>query len=456
METTEAMRILIVGGGQAGGHLAEQFCADGHDVVVVDVRQDALSGLESRLDLMTVCGSGADPEVLERADVSRADMLVAVTDRDDTNLLACIFGRERGVGKTAARVSSASYPTSRHINFSKLGIDLLVNQYEEYARELYHALRMPGSIEADELLDGRVMAVGMPVHMDSPLLGRKLKEFAGEDWIRKIRFFAIVRGDGVSAPTGESALMVGDGVYFAGEPDGVGEFMKWAWPEARRFQRVVIAGGGELGLQLARLLEGTRMHVVLVEQDEARAAHCAERLNRAVVLQGDALDRGTLASIGPGEDMAYVAATGSDEHNLIGCMVAERHGARFTAAQVGKEEYIGVADQLRLVDRVVNPHLAMTNAILHFVRGKNVLAASILAHLPGELIELQISEGHPWAGAKVAELALPAGVILVTLLREGRVKTPTGELEMAAGDKVVVYGLPDALEDKAMNKVFRR
>ncbi|MBR6022393.1 MAG: Trk system potassium transporter TrkA [Kiritimatiellae bacterium] len=441
------MRIVVVGGGEAGGHLAEQFCADGHDVVVVDTRQEALSELEARLDLMTVCGSGADPETLERADVSRADMLVAVTDRDDTNLLACIFGRERGVKRTAARVSSASYVTSRHIGYAKLGVDLLVNQYSEYARELYHALRMPGSIEADELLDGRVLAVGMPVHMDSPLLGRSLKEFAGEEWIRKIRFFAVMRGDEAGTPTGETSLMVGDAVYFAGEPDGVSEFMKWAWPEQRKFQRVVIAGGGELGLQTARLLEGTRMEVVLVEQDEDRADYCAERLNRALVLKGNALDRETLAGIGPGEDMAYVAATGSDENNIIGCLVAERHGARFTAAQVGKEEYIGVVNRMRLVDRVVNPHLALINAMLHYVRGKNVLAASIMAHLPGELLEMALGKGHEWEGKTIAELSLPKGVVLVTALRGGAVKTPTGALRLEAGDKVVVYGLPKALEE---------
>lgn len=440
------MRILVVGGGQAGGHLAEKFCADGHDVVVVDTRPDALAELESRLDLMTVCGSGADPETLERADVSRADMLVAVTDRDDTNLLACIFGRERGVKRTAARVSSGSYATSRHIGYAKLGVDLLVNQYAEYARELCQALRMPGSIEADELFDGRVLAVGMPVHMDSPLLGRSLKEFGGEDWIRKIRFFAVRRGDEVVAPSGETTMTVGDGVYFAGEPDGVAEFMKWAWPEQRRFQRVVIAGGGELGLQLARMLEGTRMQVVLVEQDEARADYCAERLNRALVLKGNALDRETLAGIGPGEDMAYVAATGSDEHNIIGCLVAEKHGARFTAAQVGKEEYIGVVNQLRLVDRVVNPNRSLINAILHYVRGKNVVAASILAHLSGELVEMGVGPGHEWEGKTIAGLSLPPGVVLVTVLRDGAVKTPTGSLRLEAGDQVVVYGLPEALE----------
>ena len=230
--------------------------------------------------------------------------------------------------------------------------------------------------------------------------------------------------------------------------------MKWAWPEQRRFARVVIAGGGELGLQLAMMLEESRMQVVLVEQDEDRANACAERLNKAVVVCGNALHRDTLASIGPGDDMAYVAATGSDEHNVIGCLTAEKHGARFTAAQIGKREYIEVVNQLRLVDRVVNPHLALINSILHFVRGKNVLAASILSGLPVELLEMAVPAGHPWLEGAIADLGLPPGVVLVTVLRRGQVKTPTGALRLEEGDNVVVYALPEPLEK--LEGVFRR
>jgi trk system potassium uptake protein TrkA len=436
------MRIVIIGGGQTGAHLAEKFCEDAHDVVVVDASTEALAELDSHLDLMTVHGDGANPGVLEEADIERADMVVAVTDRDDTNILACIFARERGVSRTVARVSSSSFVTSRHIDFAKLGVDLLVNQYDEYARDLYNVLRLPGSIEVADLLDERVMVVGMSIHMDSPLLGNLLKHFSSQDWLRKIRFAALVRGDQVMTPHGDTTFLVGDEVYFVGEPDAVSDFMQWAWPEHRRFQRVVIAGGGELGLQLARMLEHTRMQIVLVEQDEKRADLCSSLLNRTLVIKGNALDQDTLAGIGEAGDMAYVAATGSDEHNIIGCLVAEKFGARFTAAQVGKKEYIGIINQLRLLDRIVDPHLAMINSILHFVRGKNVQAAAILARLPGELIEMQLFAKHKWAGKAIKDLNLPEGVLIVSALRKGQVQTATGDLVLAVGDRVVVYCLP--------------
>lgn len=439
------MRILIIGGGQTGAHLAEKFCEDEHDVVVIDSATEPLADLDSHLDLMTVHGDGANPAVLEEADIERADMVVAVTDRDDTNILACIFARARGVSRTVARVSSSSYLTSRHIHFDQLGVDLLVNQYDEYARDLYNVLRLPGSVEVADLLDERVMVVGMAIHMDSPLLGGVLKNFAGKDWLQKIRFVAVVRGDEVMTPHGDTTFLVGDEVYFAGEPDAVADFMQWAWPEHKRFQRVVIAGGGELGLQLARMLEHTRMQIVLIEQDEERADFCSAQLNRTLVIKGDALEQQTLAGIGEAGEMAYVAATGSDEHNIIGCLVAEKFGARFTAAQVGKKEYIGIINQLRLLDRIVDPHLAMINSILHFVRGKNVQSAAILARLPGELIELKLSAKHKWAGQAIKDLKIPDGVIIVTALRGTKVRTATGDLELAAGDRVVVYCLPAAL-----------
>lgn len=439
------MRILIVGGGQTGSHLAGKFCEDEHDVVVIDAKAEILGELDTHLDLLTVHGDGANPAVLEEADVERADMVVAVTDRDDTNILACIFARERGVKRTVARVSSSAYLTSRHIHFHKLGVDLMVNQYDEYARDLYNVLRLPGSIEVADLLDDRVMVVGMSIHMDSPLLGNSLKNFSSKDWLQKIRFTAVVRGEEVMTPHGDTTFLVGDDVYFAGEPDEVTDFMQWAWPEHKRFQRVVIAGGGELGLQLARMLEHTRMQIVLIEQEEERADFCSAELKRTLVIKGDALDQETLAGIGDAADMAYVAATGSDEHNIIGCLVAEKFGARFTAAQVGKREYIGIINQLRLLDRIVDPHLAMINSILHFVRGKDVHAAAILARLPGEILDLKLSEKHRWTDRAIKNLKIPDGAIIVSVLRDGKVRTATGELMLLEGDRVVVYCLPSAL-----------
>ncbi len=439
------MRIVIIGGGQTGAHLAETLSPDGHDVVLIDSSAEVLAELDAHLDLMTIQGDGANPETLEKADLERADLVVAVTGRDDTNILACIFARQRGGARTVARVSSSAYTTSRHLDFRALGVDLLVNQYDEYARDLYNVLRLPGSIEVADLLGERVMVVGMPVHMDSPLLGQALKNLAGKEWLKRIRFMALVRADQVMTPHGETTFLVGDDVYFSGAPDAVADFLQKAWPEYRPFQRVVIAGGGDLGLELARMLEHTRMQIVLVEQDEERADYCSAELNSTLVIKGDALDQETLAGIGDATDMAYVAATGSDEHNIIGCLVAEKYGARFTAAQVGKKEYIGIVNQLRLLDRIVDPRLAMINSILHFVRGKNVQAAAVLSRLPGELIELRLTAQHEWSGKAIKDLKLPAGVIVVTVLRQDQVKTAIGDLVLAVGDRVVVYCLPAVL-----------
>ena len=441
------MRILLIGGGVTGSHLAETFCEDGHDVVVVDESPDALSALDARLDLLTVRGNGADPEVLEEAGVGRADLLVAVTDRDDTNLLACIFAKARGVERTAARVSASGYMTSRHIDFAKLGVDLLVNQHDEYARDVCSVLRLPGAIEVTDILDGRVVVVGMTIHMDSPLLGNTLSGYGNPEWIRRIRFLAVTRGDEVLAPHGDTSFLVGDDVYFAGEPDAIATFLQWAWPESKRFQRVVVAGGGELGLQLARRLEEARMPTVLVEKDPKRADYCSEQLRRTLVIKGDALERQTLAGIGDADGMAYVAATGSDELNIIGCLVAERFGVRFTAAKIAKPEYIEIASQLRLLDRIVDPNLAMANAILHFVRGRNVSAVALFSRLPGELIELKLDKTHPWAGRAIRDLPkLPADVILVAALRSGQVRVATGDLVLEPSDRIVLYCQPDTIE----------
>ena len=428
------MRILLVGGGVTGSHLAEQFCADGHDLVVVDSNPETLAALEARLDLMTIRGNGADPDILERADVERADLLVAVTDNDETNLLACIFGKARGVDRTVARVAATSYAASRHVDFAKLGVDLIVNQYEEHARDIFNAIRFPGSIEADGLLDDRVLVLGMPVHMDSPLCGRRLRDFADAPWIRALRFFAVVRAGAISAPSGDTLFSVGDGVYFAGQPDGVADFMRWAWPDTRPFQRVVVAGGGELGLQLSRLLERTRLHVTLVERDPDRADFCAENLNRALVVKGDGIDRLTLAGLGDPASLAYVAATGDDEDNIVGCLVADALGVPFTAAQLGKRDLIEAVKKRNLVDRVADANLALVNAILHFVRGKYVRAAARLSLLPGEFTGFRLSPSHPWVGVRICDLALPPGIVLVTLLRQNAVLTPVGNLALAAGD----------------------
>jgi trk system potassium uptake protein TrkA len=395
---------------------------------------------------MTVRGPGSSPAVLEKAEIRKADLLVAVTDRDEVNILACVMAHAAGVAHKVARVSNLDYirPPEAY-DLHKLGIDLVVSQKEECAYELFNVLRMPGTLEAVDLLEGRVLAAGIKVHMDSPLIREPLKAFPRPELLQTIRFIAGKRGEELLIPRGDSQFMVGDEIYFVGPPDDINAFLEWAWPEHASFQKVVIAGGGDVGVRLAQLLETTAMQVVLLEPDEERAEYCSGLLGRTLVIRGDPMNDETQAEAGLGQNSAFVAATPDDESNIIGCLLAAKLGARFTLAQVNKPEYVPIIDSLSLLDHVVSPPTSMINAILHFVRGKHVKAAALFHRLPGELLDVVIPPRGKWAGKAIKDLPLPAGVTIAAGLRRDKVLNATGELVIAAGDRLVLFSPPEVV-----------
>jgi trk system potassium uptake protein TrkA len=439
------MRIVILGAGNAGRHLAVRLSSERHDIVVVDTDAGKLASLQSHVDVQTVLGPGTDPRVLEEAGLSKAALLIAVTNRDEVNVLACALAHLAGVPTKVARVSgSRPYLGDSHYDLRRLGIDLVVSQKEECADEIFTILRMPGTIEAIDLLDRRALMVGIRAHMDSPIILQPLKDFPKPDLLERIRFIAVMRGEEVLIPSGETQFMIGDDVYVVGTPPDVLDLIEWASPDHTEFQKVVIAGGGDLGLELARRLDVTETQVVLIEKDLARAEQCAEALNRGTVLHGDALSPETLENADLVRGTAFVATTGDDETNIMICLLGEKSGATFTIAQVAKPDYVPIISSLSLLDRAVSSHLSMINAILHFVRGKNIKSAAILHKLPGELLEVVIGPASPWTGKAIRSLDLPKGMVIATVLRDDTVIPATGRLVFAAGDRVVIFALPKA------------
>lgn len=440
------MRFVIVGAGNAGRHLARTLCSLNHDVVLIDEREEPLQEVEAQLDIMTVQGQGSSPSVLDRAEIQKADLLVAVTNRDEVNILACAYAHACNVQHKVARVSNPAYAArNSRLDLHQLGVDLVVSHKEECAREIYNILRMPGTLEVVDLLGGSVVTVGFKVSTVSPLLRVSLREFPNPDWLACLRFIALVRGEEMLIPHGDTQIMIGDDLYVVMPPDKVVDFLDWAAPDHPKFDKVVIGGGGDLGLSLARRLEGLAMQVVLLERDAERAEFCSTELNRALVIRGDFLAQETLESAGIVDNTAFVAVAGEDEDNIISCLLAQKEGASFTLAQVIKPEYVSIINGLSLLDRVVSPHLAMINAILHFVRGRHVTHASLLHNLPGELIEITIPPGGKLTGKAIRDAKMPPGSIIAALLRNGEPLTPTGDLVLAAGDRVVLFALQKAL-----------
>ncbi len=440
------MRIVIIGAGNAGRQLARRLCAEKHSVVMVDANPQALAEAEASLDILPVCGQGSNPAVLEEAQVDKSDLLIAVTDSDEVNILACLLAHAAGVEGKVARVTNPGFlGGSPHYDLRKMGIDLVINQKQECAREVYNMLQMPGAHEAFDLFEGKVMVAGFGISAVSPLLDRTPAECDRLDLIQSVRVIAIRRGEELVVPHGDTLFMRNDIVYLIGQRADIANFFKWVCPDIEPFRKVIIAGGGDLGLMLAKFIEND-VECVLLEQSEERARHCSAVLDRTLVLRADALTESALEESGLNDRTAFVALTGDDEGNIMNCLMAQKMGAAFTTTQITRTDFVPVVESLYLVNRVVSPYISTTNAILHWLRSKKVRAASLLHNLPGELLDIVIEPGHAIDGLPIRDIKMPSTAIIATVIRDGDVLTATGDLVLQAKDRVLIFTHPDAVK----------
>lgn len=435
------MRIVIIGAGKAGLHLAETLCREKHDVVMVDRDLRALQEADGQLDVLTVEGLGSSPAALNQAEVEKADLLVAVTSSDETNILACTYARQVGVPNRVARIGNADYLHPEHgLDLRAAGIDLVVSKTRSISDELYNILRLPGTLEVIPFYGGSLEVIGFQVGMDCPLLRSPLQGLADADMVRQSRFLAVMRGDTLLVPRGDTAFLIGDSVYVASKPDYTRPLLKWACPEqAAGFNRIIIAGAGALGLGLAERLEEEPVPVVAIEINQDRAYSCAGVLTHGRVMHGDALSEEMLREAGLAEGTAYVAAMDTDENNMIGCLLAEKLGSSYTLARILKPQYVSIINSQSLLDRAVSPYVAMGNAVLHFMRGRNVLSARMLHRADGELLELDLGPGSAWDGRAIRDAKVPKDTVIAAVHRDQATHIATGDFVMQGGDHLLLF-----------------
>jgi len=449
------MRAIIVGAGNAGRNLAIKLCAEKHDVIVTDIDANTLTELESQLDVLTFCGAGSDPEVLRKAGLAQADLLVAVTSSDDVNILACYQAWRAGVQYRVARVANVNYLNKYDFfELKNLGVDLALNPLTECANEILDKLRLPGAREVIPLLRGKALAAGLKITEASPLANVTLQDFPRPELLETARFIGVVRQGKLLIPHGNTRIEVDDEVYVVAPYKEMYDFVSWASPSCPDVDRVIISGGNGLGMKLAKSLEKRKLPVVIVEQDEDTAAKCSEELDKTTVLQANPLNSETMKESEFTNNTAYVAAMGDDENNIISCLLARKNGARLTIAQVTDPEYVPIINSLSNLDRAVSTHLSMINAILHFIRARQVEAVALMHTLPGELLEVRLSERSPWSGKKIQDVNIPEGAVIATILRDNTVCPPTGEQKLQPDDRLIIFSSPKGI--RKLNNIFRK
>lgn len=443
------MRVIVIGAGEVGYHLAERMSLENHDVVVIERDEDLAQKIQSQLDVLVVQGNGASLACLERAGIDRTQLLLAVTNFDEANLIACLIASHFAVKLKVARVSNPEYYEQHGVLEEKqFGADLLINPELECAREILKLFHRIEASDVAEFADGRIMLLALPVHEGAPVVGRTLEEIDRTLGERHFLTVAIDRNGRSIIPDGSTTLEAGDRIYLAAEAPHLAQAYRLLDLEHHRIQRVMLLGGGRVGLNLSRMLEREGIQPTILERSRGRCVRLAETLETALVLHGDATDLDLLVQEGVGETDGLAAVTNEDETNLLAALLGKHLGAKKVIALLKRSEYIPLVTRIG-IDAAVSPRLSTANRILQHVRGGKILSLTVMEQNRAEVMELEVLPGSRAAGKAVRHLDLPRGSILAAFERGEEVGIPRGDTRIEAGDRLVVFALPEAVEATA-------
>ncbi|MEQ1929329.1 MAG: Trk system potassium transporter TrkA [Parvularculaceae bacterium] len=450
------MRVIVCGAGRVGYGIAKRLARENNDVTVVDQRKELARQVSESLDVRSVIGNCAYPEVLEEAGAREADMIIAVTQQDEVNMVACEIAHAMfNVPTKIARVRAQEYLDPRYPLFSRerIPIDVIISPEREVSEAIIQRMSTPGAFEIKSFVDGKVWAVGVKLRDDCPIINTPLRQVAELFPDLKITIVAFRRGGEMRRAHAVDQLQPRDEIYFVADRNDVTRALEIMGEAERQARRIIVIGGGNVGLYVAQGLEKMgSMKVRLIEADKARAETIAEQLEKTVVLQGDGLDRNLLREAGVADAESVVAVTDSDQVNILASVVAKREGARRSMALINDPDYGPVSEAVG-IDRYIDPRATTISKILQHIRRGRIKGVYSLGDGAAELIDAIALETSPLVNRPLRDADLPEGVMIGALYRDDAVSMPTGDTVVNAGDRIVLMALKDHVKD--VEQMFR-
>jgi trk system potassium uptake protein len=436
------MKIVILGAGQVGGSVAESLVSESNDITVVDLDPQRLRTLQERLDLRTVLGSGAHPSVLAEAGIEDADLLVAVTQSDETNLVACrIAARMFNVPRRIARVRATDYlANERVLGEDGFDVDLSICPEQVLTEYIVKLVEFPEALQVLDFAGGKVSLVAVRAYSGGPLVGHPMKDLRRHMPRIDTRIVAIFRGDRSIVPDGDTVIEAGDEVFLLASSGHIREVMRELRRMDRPVRRVMIAGGGNIGLRLAMALEH-RYSVRVIEHQKRRCELLAARLGEALVLNGDTTDEELLEDENIAEMDLFVAVTNDDENNIMSSLLAKRMGARRVVALINRRSYVDLL-QSGQIDIAISPAQATIGTLLAHVRRGDVVAVHSLRRGAAEALEAVVHgdrESCKLTDRRVDEIDLPPGTTIGAVVRGDQVIMAHHDTVIRAEDHVIVF-----------------
>lgn len=438
------MRVIIVGAGKIGYHIADFLSREKHDVIIVELSEERACSLEESLDVQIIIGSGTSGQVLEQAGIREASMLIAVTESDEVNMISCILAKQYGVEKTVARVRNPEYVEENYIQEGVFaGIDLIINPELVTAKEIVKHIDAPEALDIVYYAHGKIQMLELQMTPDAFAVNKMIKDL---NLNFAFLIISILRNGKMIIPRGDDYILPDDIIFLMAKTKEMVKVEKLLGKERMITERVMILGADLTGMHLARMLEERKIAVKIIEKQYKRCMEVAQNLENTLVFHGDGTDIDLLKSEGAGDTDIFVCLTDDDKLNLLVGLIAKHLGTKKAIAQVRRSDYVDLMEKVG-IDVGISPRLLTANAILRFIkRGTNVVSVTVLGDERAEMIEVLVSQESKVANKKIKDMNFPKGAIIGSIFRKNNVIIARGEDVLKTGDMVTVFALPQAVK----------
>lgn len=446
------MNVLILGAGEIGFQLSKRLSQEKHNITIIDKDHQNVIRASEQLDAFVVEGHAASLKILKEANIEKADILAAMTNSDEVNIFACQIAKKLGVSITIARVRNPELTDQEFVLSRKaLGADLIIHPEKETADAIIRLIRRSSATDVVEFANGKVQLLGIRVEHDSPVLRIPLKDLAVQLENPPVRIVAINRKERTLIPGGDDVLVPGDQIFIISDPNYLTKYLKLTGKSDTRIENIMILGGGQIGQFIAKIL-GKEINIKIIESNAEKSQEIADILPHSLIIHGDGTDVDLLAAEGIMDMDTFIAVTGDDENNIIATLVARHLKVPRTIALVNKVEYLPITPTIGM-DAVVSKQLLTVNAVLRFIRYQKVASIATLPGVDAEIIEYVAQENSKITRKTLKEIDFPKNGIVGAVLHKDNLVIPTGDIRIKTGDKVVVFALPQALNE--ITKLFK-
>jgi trk system potassium uptake protein TrkA len=438
------VKIIILGAGEVGYHTAQRLSEEDHDVIMIDKNPEMIKRIEENLDVHAFLGSGTSPRLLKESGIREADMLVAATDSDEVNLIACLLAKNLNQAMIKiARVRNKEYLDEKDI-FGKdlLGVDHIINPESAMSNSILAIMEIPGASEVIDFVEGSVKLIGLNIKTGTPFCGRKLKSF--REMEEKFLVGAIMRGENVIIPSGQDTIEPEDLVYVVVKKDEFQDILRIFSIGDEALRRVIIVGAGQTGTALSTALDKKKINAKIIEKNKEKCDSLSQKLQKVIVINGDGTDETLLKEENISDVDFVIAVTDDEQSNVFISLLSKRLGAKKTVTRINRLSYISLVSAIG-IDTVVSSRLSAIRSILQEIRRGKIISVTPLKGEHAEAIEAEALETSDIVNSPLSEVKFPKGAIVVTIVRNGEIIIPRGDSIIRAGDRLIIITNKNAI-----------